>query len=412
MAFEIINAISRCQLHMMLDEITQGDGNCFPRAIVQQCKREEIKENIENNKKMKVNHFMSIRNAVCDFILNVNHPCIESFKQSYMVNEYPVSRISWNDYWFAMRQNKVWVDYKFIQGTAWYLNHDIMIVTTQSTPENPYLYVSGNKEDMNIPCPGVPLLIGSQLDLHYQSLLPADHVPERVEITGLDLNEENFPPLGTKPNKKEEKKENVRKHESKRPQQNRSCHEKQKFKLADIKQNQREFRICPNCQKNVESLKNHFQTSLICKQTSSQGSPAELSQKEIIRKRTSRAVMRRDTADRVIPKKKIKMVNQKKSGPTKCKGCEKEFKSIVSHVKKSFHCQNMYGINETLDEIICSDDEFAPNKTKQDELKRKKINKKENKIPADKTLIKEKQSCLNCGKCGDRIFAKSIIANP
>ena len=179
MAFEIMNAISRCQLHMMLDEITQGDGNCFPRAVVQQCKRQEIQKNIENNIKMKVNHFMSIRNSVCDFMLNASHPCIERFRQSYMVNEYQVSRISWNDYWFAMRQNKVWVDYKFIQGTAWYLNHDIMIVTTQSTPENPYLYVSGNKEDMNIPCPGVPLLIGSQLDLHYQSLLPTDHAPER-----------------------------------------------------------------------------------------------------------------------------------------------------------------------------------------------------------------------------------------
>ena len=79
-----------------------------------------------------------------------------------------------------MKQNKVWVDYKFIQGTAWYLSHDVMVVTTQSTPENPYLYISGNKEDMEMPCPGVPLLIGSQLDLHYQSLLPTDHVPERI----------------------------------------------------------------------------------------------------------------------------------------------------------------------------------------------------------------------------------------
>jgi hypothetical protein len=104
-----------------------------------------------------------------------------------------------------MRQNKVWVDYKFIQGTAWYLSHDMMIVTTQSTPENPYLYISGNKEDMDIPCPGVPLLIGSQLDLHYQSLLPTDHVPGRGEFTGLDLNADNFPPLGSKQFKKEKR---------------------------------------------------------------------------------------------------------------------------------------------------------------------------------------------------------------
>jgi hypothetical protein len=126
MAFNIMNTISKCQLHMIMDEITQGDGNCFPRAVMQQCKRQEIKNSINKNIKMKVNHFMSIRNAVCDFMLNVNHPCIETFRHSYMANEYPVSRISWNDYWFAMRQNNVWVDYKFIQGTAWYLSQDII----------------------------------------------------------------------------------------------------------------------------------------------------------------------------------------------------------------------------------------------------------------------------------------------
>ena len=77
-------------------------------------------------------------------------------------------------------------------------------MTTESTPERPYIYISGCKEK-NIPCTGVPLLIGSQLDLHFQSLLPTDHAPERGEFTGLDLNEDNFPPLGTKPPKKEKK---------------------------------------------------------------------------------------------------------------------------------------------------------------------------------------------------------------
>ena len=51
MAFEIMNAISRCQQPLRLDEITRGDGNCFPRAVVQQCRRPEVHENIENNKK-------------------------------------------------------------------------------------------------------------------------------------------------------------------------------------------------------------------------------------------------------------------------------------------------------------------------------------------------------------------------
>ena len=113
----------------MLDEITPGDGNCFPHAVVQHCRRREIKENILKSKPIKVNNFELFRHSVCDFMLNVSHPCIESFRQSYNLTEYPVSRISWNDYWFAMRQNNVWVDYKFIQGTAWYLSQDILIVT-------------------------------------------------------------------------------------------------------------------------------------------------------------------------------------------------------------------------------------------------------------------------------------------
>ena len=180
-----MNAISRCKLRMVLDEITQEDGNCFPHAIVQQCKRREIKENIQKSITMKANNFDLLRNAVCDFMLNISHPCIEMFRHSYIVNEFQINRISWDDYWFAMRQNKIWVDYKFIQGTAWYLSHDIIIVTTKSTLQNPYLYISGNKEDMKIPCTGVPLLIGSQLDWHFQSLLP-----ERE-----DMNEDTFPPL-------------------------------------------------------------------------------------------------------------------------------------------------------------------------------------------------------------------------
>ena len=172
---------------MVLDEITPADGNCFPRAVVQQCRRREINENILESITIKVNNFELFRHSVCDFMLNVSHPCIERFKQSYDLTEYPVSRISWSDYWFAMRQNNVWVDYKFIQGTAWYLSQDIMIVTRKSTPENPYIYISGNKEKINIPCARAPLLIGSELDWHFQSLLP-----EQEELV---LNEGNFPPL-------------------------------------------------------------------------------------------------------------------------------------------------------------------------------------------------------------------------
>ena len=134
---EIRNAIARCQLHLKFDDFTVGDGNCFPRAVVQQCRRLEINTNLTENRKTKTKHYMNVRAAVCKFMTSSQHPSIQQFKQSYIENEWPTNGIAWNDYWIAMSQDKVWVDYKFIQGTAWYLNQDIMVVTTRSTPVNP-----------------------------------------------------------------------------------------------------------------------------------------------------------------------------------------------------------------------------------------------------------------------------------
>ena len=351
MAFHIINAISRCKLSMVLDEITQGDGNCFPHAVVQQCKRREIKENIKNSIKMMANNFDLLRNAVCDFMLNISHPCIEMFRQSYIANEFQISRISWDDYWFAMRQNKVWVDYKFIQGTAWYLCHDILIVTTKSMPTNPFIYISGNKENKNIPCTGVPLLIGSQLDWHFQSLLPKR-----------DMNEDTFLPSRSRGKtecankiKKTDRKPNHRKLNRCRPTF-------QDALVKNLTYNKNWKEICPNCQKKVASLKIHFLTSVICKQTS------------LLKDNNKPSRSPKDKGE--ISRKKV---TGKKSENTRCKGCDKEQKSIANHLKKAFTCQNMYGLNDALDEYMCSDDDYAPIKTKQNVQNRKKNNKIENK---------------------------------
>ena len=47
----------------------------------------------------------------------------------------------------------------------------------------------------------------------------------------------------------------------------------------------------------------------MCKQTSNQGVTLNVSQNSINRKRTNIPVMRSDTADRVIARKKMKIVN-------------------------------------------------------------------------------------------------------
>ena len=71
-----------------------------------------------------------------------------------------------------------WVDYIFIQSTAWFLGHDIIIVTTTSTEDHPFITISGNLMNENIPCPGIELTLGSKSQVHYQSLLP---IPIKVQ---------------------------------------------------------------------------------------------------------------------------------------------------------------------------------------------------------------------------------------
>ena len=293
---------------------------------------------------------MSIRNEVCNFMMNNNHPSIQNFKQRYNQQELPISRITWNDYWFGMNQNKVWVDYKFIQGTAWYLNHDIMIVTTGSTPENPYLYISGNLTDENFPCPGVPLLIGSQLDLHYQSLLPTEHVSE-ARPADLKVNEDNFPSL-KKPSTNIGKNENSTKKESMNETTRQA---KVTSKNIDMPKRQnrdkKEDNFCPNCQRRFEDIQKHFQLSFICKQTSNQGLTPKVED---------------------IPPK-IKRHHESNSRKIVCKGCMKEITNLERHVSKSFPCQNQYKVDEKLNENCDLDIE---QQKKEPEIKKQKRDKK------------------------------------
>ena len=57
----------------------------------------------------------------------------------------------WQEYWGELRKPGEWVDYIFIQVTASYLLRDIIIVTTSSTLTNPFILISGDRqEDMKV----------------------------------------------------------------------------------------------------------------------------------------------------------------------------------------------------------------------------------------------------------------------
>ena len=96
---------------------------------------------------------------------------VTDLKKTYEQEIGPVDNKSWSEYWNEMEQDGTWVDHIFVQMIAWYMELDLLILTTSSQPENPFIFISGNIN--NIPAPNSipPLLLGNYTNVHYQSLL-------------------------------------------------------------------------------------------------------------------------------------------------------------------------------------------------------------------------------------------------
>ena len=182
-------------LPLKLDRITEGKGNCFPLAVIDQCKRPEILTDLPASTKKiikqdKNNGQMQLRNAVRIFIKKSRHPSALKFKAEYQSTLALTNNESWDEYWVKMVQNKVWADYIFIQSTAWFLHHDIMIVNTTNNDDNPMIFISGNLNDENIPCNGAIFTIGSKSNSHYQSLLPIETFHMKSEPEASKVHQE------------------------------------------------------------------------------------------------------------------------------------------------------------------------------------------------------------------------------
>ena len=99
---------------------------------------------------------------------------IHEFRKQFEELDGLVNGESWNAYWTRMARDFTWVDYWFVQGTAWYLELDVWIVATSSTESSPYIAISGNLDDGDIPCNGPTITLGTKSNSHYQSLLPIE----------------------------------------------------------------------------------------------------------------------------------------------------------------------------------------------------------------------------------------------
>ena len=185
-----METVHRLQLPFKLDILTEGRGNCFPISIIQQCRRPEISTHLRPALKQIVDLRtgpLTLRNKVKDFIMKSKTHRVILFKKQYEETDGTVNRETWHQYWERMATDKIWVDYWFIQATAWFLQVNIWIVATSSTDNSPYIQVSGNMGDGDMPCDGPIITLGTKSNVHYQSLLP-------VEMFHLDFNENQQDP--------------------------------------------------------------------------------------------------------------------------------------------------------------------------------------------------------------------------
>ena len=169
-------AIKRCKLQLKQDNSTEGFGNCFPNAIVQQCRRPEVKTWLQKNKPWAIfNSQQSLRTKVTTFALKSRLKEIVDLRTTYEQEIQQVENKSWTEYWDDMANEGTWVDHMFVQVTAWYMELDILILSTSSQPQNPFISIRGNLNNVPASASGPSLLLGNYTNVHYQSLLP-NHV--------------------------------------------------------------------------------------------------------------------------------------------------------------------------------------------------------------------------------------------
>ena len=167
-------AIQRCQLSLKLDNETEGQGNCFPNAIVQQCRRPEVKAWLQKNNPSAIFGGQQwVRWKITNFALKSRKRTISELKRKYEMEIEHVEHKTWNEYWTQMAQDGTWVDHMFVQVTAWFLNLDIMILTSSSLPNSPFIFIDGNMNNVPEDMKGPPILLGNYTNVHYQSLIEA-----------------------------------------------------------------------------------------------------------------------------------------------------------------------------------------------------------------------------------------------
>ena len=97
-ANEIMDTVHRLELPLKLDQLTEGRGNCFPIAIMQQLKRPEIFSQMRAKPKRLVTNkggHSLLRWDVRQFIMKSRSPRIAEFKAQYEETDGCVNGKTW-----------------------------------------------------------------------------------------------------------------------------------------------------------------------------------------------------------------------------------------------------------------------------------------------------------------------------
>ena len=102
----LTSVIRKCKLELKLDNPTEGFGNCFPNAIVQQCRRPEIKNWIQKNRPWALftGHQM-LRRKVTNFALRPRDQAVHRLRLKYEQEIGPADKKSWEEYWYQMAKD-------------------------------------------------------------------------------------------------------------------------------------------------------------------------------------------------------------------------------------------------------------------------------------------------------------------
>ena len=177
-ALQMMDSIRGLREEFVLDFITKGDGNCFPTAILQQIRRPDVIQHQRSHDptKLLIMTQAGLRRSVFEFLTRCTHPLIESWKLNFK----NITDMEWKDYWSYkyMLKSGIWADEIFIRGTAFFLNMDIEIHQNK----HPRIErISGNMDDLNIPCENPVLHVGYLSNLHYQSIIPKRQIKSNVK---------------------------------------------------------------------------------------------------------------------------------------------------------------------------------------------------------------------------------------